>query len=150
MTKKEAQNILTKKMSNALNRANDYSSITLNGVCEYNYYRGLADGYLKAKEIVGNIDSIGISPKTKDLGIMIYRVSWEKYDNEGCFEIFYTDWTFDYELAQLWQKNLIDKKNVSKQCVSVNEIEKAFVICDTEDIKGLNLYDKVFKLKEDK
>lgn len=150
MTKKEVQNILTKKMNNALNRASNYSSITLNEVCEYNYYRGLADGYRKAKELIGNIDSIGISPKKKDLGVMIYRVSWEIYDNEGCNETFYTDWTFDYELAQLWQKNLIDKKDVNKHCVSVNDIEKAFVICDTKDIKGLNIYDKVFPLKEEK
>ena len=57
MTKKEIQNILTKKMRNALNRANDYSSINLDRINEYHYYRGLADGYLKAKELVGNIDN---------------------------------------------------------------------------------------------
>lgn len=149
MTKKEAQNLLRIKMNYALDRANSYSSVTLNGISECNYYKGLAEGYKKAKELVGNIDSIGNAPKVKDLGVMIYRVSWEVYDDEGCCEIFYTDWTFDYELAQIWQKNLVDKKDINKHYVSVNEIEKAFVICDAEEIKGLNLYDKVFKLKEE-
>ena len=56
MTKKEIQNILTKEMNNACHRANNYSSCEFNGVSEYSYYRGLADGYLKAKEIVDNIE----------------------------------------------------------------------------------------------
>lgn len=149
MTKKEIQNILTKKMRNALDRAYNYSATFFNGGNEYHYYRGLAEGYKKAKELVGNIDSIGNTPKVKDLGVMIYRVSWEVYDNEGCYEEFYTDWTFDLELAQLLRKNLINKKDVNKRFVSVKDIEKAFVVCNAEDIKGLNLYDKVFKLKEE-
>ena len=107
------------------------------------------DVYLKAKELVGNIDSIGNAPKVKDLGVMIYRVSWEVYDDEGRYETYYTDWTFDYELAQFWQKNLIDKNNVNKRRVFVNDIEKTFVICNEDDIKGKHLYDKVFPLKEE-
>ena len=150
MTKKEAQNLLRIKMNYALDRANSYSSVTLNGISECNYYKGLAEGYKKAKELVGNIDSINNTPDKKDWGVTIYRVSWEVCDDEGCCETFYTDWTFDLELAQTVQKNIIDKKDISNRHVFVGDIEKATVICNTKEVEGLNLYDMVFKLKEEK
>ena len=56
LTKKDLKRILNQKMKSALKKANDDFSISIKGISEYNYYKGLSDGYRKALELIGNME----------------------------------------------------------------------------------------------
>ena len=52
---KQVQDLLTKKMNNAKKMANEAQEISIKGITDFSYYSGLAEGYRKAKEIVGQL-----------------------------------------------------------------------------------------------
>jgi hypothetical protein len=81
-----------------------------------------------------------------ELGFMIYRVSWEIYDDEGCYEVFYTDWHLDKKATMLQQMELLELSKVRKD-IHVNEIEQEFVVCSREEVE--NLANKIFPLIEE-
>lgn len=81
----------------------------------------------------------------KKLGFMIYRVSWEVYDDEGCYEVFYTDWHLDKKTIMSQQMELLELSKVRKD-IHVNEIEQEFVSCNKEEIQ--ELVNKAFVWKE--
>ena len=72
----------------------------------------------------------------KKLGFMIYRVSWEVYDDEGCYEEFYTDWHLDKEAVVSHRKELLELSKVRKD-IHVNDIQEEFVSCTKEEIQEL-------------
>ena len=70
------------------------------------------------------------------LGFVIYRVSWEVYDKEGCYEVFYTDWNLDKKTTMSQQMELFELSKVRKD-IHVNKIEKEFVSCTKKEIQEL-------------
>ena len=82
----------------------------------------------------------------KKLGFVIYRVSWEVYDNEGCYEVFYTDWHLDKKTTMSQQMELLELSKVRKD-IHVNDIEQEFVVCSREEVE--NLANKIFPLIEE-
>ena len=78
----------------------------------------------------------------KELGFMIYRVSWEVYDNEGCYEVFYSDWHLDKKTTMSHQMELLELSKVRKD-IHVNDIQEEFVSCTKEEIQ--ELVNKMFK-----
>ena len=72
----------------------------------------------------------------RKLGFVIYRVSWEVYDDEGCYEVFYTEWTLDKKTAVSHQKELLELSKVRKD-IHVNDIQEEFVSCTKEEIQEL-------------
>ena len=72
----------------------------------------------------------------KKLGFVIYRVSWEVYDNEGCYEVFYTDWNLDKKTAVSHKRELLELSKVRKD-IHVNKIEQEFVSCTKKEIQEL-------------
>lgn len=83
----------------------------------------------------------------KKLGFMIYRVSWEVYDDDkGCYEVFYTDWHLDKKTTMSQQMELLKLSQVRKD-IHINDIEEEFVVCLKEDIE--NLVNKMFPLTEE-
>ena len=81
----------------------------------------------------------------KKLGFMIYRVSWEVYDDECCYEVFYTDWHLDKKTIMSQQMELLELSKVRKD-ILVNEIEQEFVSCTKEEIQ--ELINKAFSWEE--
>ena len=79
------------------------------------------------------------------LGFVIYRVSWEVYDKEGCYEVFYTDWNLDKKTTMSHQMELFELSTVRKD-IHVNEIEEEFVSCTKEEIQ--ELINKAFSWEE--
>ena len=78
----------------------------------------------------------------KKLGFVIYRVSWEVYDDEGCYEVFYTDWSLDKKTTMSHQMELLELSKVRKD-IHVNDIQEEFVSCTKEEIQ--ELVNKIFK-----
>ena len=72
----------------------------------------------------------------KKLGFVIYRVSWEVYDDEGCYEVFYTDWHLDKKIVISHKRELIELSKVRKD-IHFNEIEQEFVSCTEEKIQDI-------------
>ena len=82
----------------------------------------------------------------KKLGFMIYRVSWEVYDDEGCYEVFYTDWSLDKKTTMSQQMELLELSKVRKD-IHVGKIEQEYVVCSKEEVE--NLVNKIFPLIEE-
>ena len=80
------------------------------------------------------------------LGFMIYQISWSQYDDKGCCNIFYTDWTVDIKQVKSQQMELLNLARVDKG-VSVGDIIEEFVVCTRDELIGLT--EKAFPLKED-
>ena len=80
-----------------------------------------------------------------ELGFMIYRVSWEVYDDEGCYEVFYTDWHLDKKTTMSQQMELLELSKVRKD-IHVNDIEQEFVVCTEIELK--DLVDRTFPLEK--
>ena len=85
--------------------------------------------------------------KVMNQGLIIYRVSWEVYDDEGCYETLYGDWVFSLETAQKMRNNLMEVKKRQKNLIHINDIEQDFVTCSKEEVE--NLVNKMFPLIED-
>lgn len=81
----------------------------------------------------------------KKLGFVIYRVSWEKYNDEGCYDVFYTDWHLDKTTVISHQKELLELSKVRKD-IHVNDIQEEFVSCTKEEIQ--ELVNKAFAWEE--
>ena len=81
----------------------------------------------------------------KKLGFMIYRVSWEVYDDEGCYEVFYSDWHLDKMTVVSHKRELLELSKVRKD-IHVNEIEQEFVVCTEIELK--DLVDRIFPLEK--
>jgi hypothetical protein len=72
----------------------------------------------------------------RKLGFVIYRVSWEVYDNDGCYEVFYTDWSLDKKITISHLMELLELSKVRKD-IHVNDIQEEFVSCTKEEIQEL-------------
>ena len=68
--------------------------------------------------------------------ILIFRTSWEQYDNEGCFDILYSPWRINKEDAISDHQKILEFVKVSRN-VSVNNIECDTILCSKEDIEKL-------------
>ena len=55
-TLKQIQDLLTKKMRNAEELADGIKQFNVKGLSDYSYYSGIAEGYRKAKGIIGKLN----------------------------------------------------------------------------------------------
>lgn len=83
----------------------------------------------------------------RKLGFMIYRVSWEKYDDKGCYKVCYTDWHLNKKTVVSHQKELLELSKVRKD-INVNDIQEEFVSCTKEQIQ--ELVNKAFSYEENR
>lgn len=72
----------------------------------------------------------------RKLGFVIYRVSWEVYDDEGCYEVFYTDQSLDKKKVVSHLGELLELSKVRKD-IHVNDIQEEFVSCTKKEIQEL-------------
>lgn len=79
--------------------------------------------------------------------LTIYRVSWEVYNDDGSYEEYYSDWTFNRETAEKMRNNLLETAKNRTYEINVSDIITEFVLCSKEEVEIL--VNKISPLLED-